>query len=62
MYIQMPHRVEEKKTTSVLARALTILEDTEEKTANMMMMLSLTLKWWKMGTKIPVPRSQIRSF
>ena len=43
MYIQTPQRVEEKKTSSVLAKALTILEDTEEKQASMMMMLSFTL-------------------
>ena len=61
MYSQMPQRVEEKKTSSVLAKALTILEDTEEKTAIMMMMLSFTLKWWKIGTKMKVPRSQTRS-
>ena len=61
MYIQMPHRVEEKKTSSVLANARTILEDTEEKQASMMMMLSFTLKWWKIGTKMKVPRSHTRS-
>ena len=62
MYIQTPHRVEEKNTSSVLAKALTILEDTDEKQASMMMMLSFTLKWWKIGTKMKVPRSHTRSY
>ena len=61
MYIQTPHRVEEKNTSSVLAKALTILEDTEEKQASIMMMLSFTLKWWKIGTNMKVPRSHTRS-
>ena len=61
VYIQMPHAVEAKNTSSVLAKARTSLEDTEEAHASMMIRLSFTLKWWKMGTKMNVPRSQTKS-
>ena len=57
----MQYAVETKKTSCVLARARTSLEDTEEAQASMMIRLSFTLKWWKMGTKMNVPRSQTKS-
>ena len=54
-FVPISRLIDEKKTCSDFAKALINCPDIPEMLAVSMMMLSLTLKWWKMGINNSMP-------